>query len=325
LSIPALRAIKQKYHRAVIDIVVARQTLELAQEIKLFNRIFVYEKGIFKTVGLLLSLRKNKYGLAINMRTMASRFSSLKMFLFLKMINAKLLAGRDTNNFGFFFDLKVPETEPGSKYAMEYDIDMARALGADCSDRSIILELIPASIEKVDKILEENQVSKNDVLIGIHPGGMPSRRWPLENFRNLIEAISKEMNCKFVITGASQERDLAEKLSAAFEGKVINLAGKLGINELSALIKRCNLFISNDTGPMHFAAVLKTPLLAIFGPGQLTRFDPRMISDQATVLYKKTECAPCNNLVCDDLRCLKAIFVREAAQQALEILKSKGN
>jgi ADP-heptose:LPS heptosyltransferase len=72
---------------------------------------------------------------------------------------------------------------------------------------------------------------------------------------------------------------------------------------------------------MNIAAILKTPLVAIFGPGQIIRFDPRVISEKSTLLYKRADCAPCVRVECESRKCLKAISPQEVADAALRLLK----
>jgi ADP-heptose:LPS heptosyltransferase len=74
---------------------------------------------------------------------------------------------------------------------------------------------------------------------------------------------------------------------------------------------------------MHIAAILKTPLVAIFGPGSLVRFDPRNISDKVVVIYKKVDCSPCNKIKCESLECLKNIYPEEVISAASSLIKSK--
>jgi len=267
---------------------------------------------LFRHLKLLLKLRRKHFDLAINMRTLVTRSGARKIRLLLNIINARKTAGRDTDGRGSFLDTRIPETFPGKKYEMEYDIDTVNALGAEVKDKNIDFNIDEESINKVDKVLEKEGVSEDDTLIGIHLGGMPSRRWPIDNFSKVIDDINKRISCKFVITGGVDE----------INAKIIDLVGKLTIRELGALIKECNLFITNDTGPMHVAAILRIPLVAIFGPGDITRFDPRNISDKAIVLYKKVDCAPCEKVECEDLKCLKIILpeeVKEAIGKLLNI------
>ena len=323
LSTPAIRALKSLFSQATISVMVVPRVYEIINDSSYIDEAFIFHKSatkIFKNIKILLILRKRHFDLAINMRTLATKKSAKKIKFLLNIINPRIKMGRDTEGRGYFFDIKIPETDIG-KFEMEYDIDAVRALGGDVVDRSIDFNINKTHLEKVNKLLEKERVPENGVLIGIHPGGKPCHRWPLKNFTKVIDKLHKEISCKFVITGGKEELKLASKLmKITADAKMINLAGRLNIKELGALIKRCNLFISNDTGPMHVATILKTPLIAIFGPGCIKRYDPRYISDKAIVLYKKIECAPCERVTCDSMGCLKAILPEEVSETALRLL-----
>lgn len=328
LSAPSLRALRELYPQARISLMAVPRVFELVKDFSFIDESFVfYVDGgagkIFKNLETLLNLRKKHFDLAVNMRTLVSRRSALKIKFLLEIINPEIKAGRDTEGRGGFFDIKIPEKDFGEKYEMEYDIEMVRALGGEVRDKGIDFKIDEDSFKRVDRILEKGGVSRGDILIGIHPGGMPSRRWPMENFSKIIAEISPKIKCRFIITGGKEDLPLARKLIKITGAELINTAGIFNIKELGALITRCRVYIANDTGPMHLAAILKTPLVAIFGPGDIIRYDPRRISDKAMVLYKKMDCAPCNKVTCKSPECLKAISPEEAVEAVLELLKAK--
>lgn len=331
LSTPALKALRRHYVDSRISMLVVPRSYELVKDLTFVDEVFIMPSRfslksfcleIFSDLKLLVILRKKHFDLAINMRTLVSKKSAIKIKFLLDIINPKIKAGRNTDGYGRFLDIGIPETSLGQKYESEYDIDTVRALGAEVIDKTIDFEISQESIKKVEALLNEAGIRENDTLIGIHPGGTPSHRWPIENYAKVINEIYEKTSAKFVITGGKEDFGLAKKLILGKNARVLDLTGQLAIQELGALIKKCRLFISNDTGPMHIAAILKTPLVAIFGAGYLTRFDPRSISDKAVVLYKETDCAPCDRLDCDSIKCLKAITpgeVRQAAQALLTI------
>lgn len=327
LSTPALRAIKERYPDAAIDMMVVPRAAEVARSLSCIGEVFVFGIcGIYviKDILTLVGLRRKGYDLAVNMRTLVSRSGAEKMKFVLGMINPRVKAGRDTDGSGYFFDIRIPETLPGEKYEMEYDIDMARALGADVRDKKIDLAVGEESAAAVDKLLEEAGVARGDTLIGIHPGGSPSHRWPLGNFAKVIDELHRKFHCKFVITGDKGEKPLLQELRRMSRVPLALLPESAGIKELEALIRRCDLYICNDTGPMHIAAILGRPLVAIFGPGYIKRFDPRNISDKAAVLYKKAGCAPCDKPACPDMKCLKDISPAEVLAEAERLMSVKG-
>lgn len=328
LSTPALCALKNSYPNARITLLVIPRAAGLAGDLPYIDQTYCFKpyfglNALREDLRALLILRKKGFDLAINMRTLVSKISALKIKILLEIINPKVKAGRDTEGRGGFFDIKIPETDKGDKYEMEYDIDTVKALGAQEFNRNLTFDIDKGDEEKILSILRRESINESDILIGVNPAGMPSRRWPVENFASAIGRISKEIACKFIITGAVNESSLAKRIIGLSnkDADIIDLTGQLSLKELGALIKRYNCFISNDTGPMHIAAILNTPQVAIFGPGFLVRFDPRNISKRAIVLYKETECSPCNKKACRSMKCLKAISPDEVAKSALDLLK----
>lgn len=326
LSTPALRALKDNFPKTEISILVVPRVCDIAEDLPYIDKIYVFYPGynpisLFKDFSILAGLRRRHFDLLINMRTIVSKIGAAKIKLLLDIVNPKIKAGRDTNGWAKFFDIKTPETLVGQKYEMEYDIDMVRAIGAEVIGRNIDFKIDPQTIDRVDGILENKGIGKNDILIGIHLGGRSCRRWPIKNFAEVVDRISKKIPCKFMLTGDESESDLAKKLIEIANLKMINLCGKSTIKELGALIKRCNLYISNDTGPMHIAAIIKTPLVAIFVSGDFLRYDPGKISDKTIVLYKRVDCAPCNKVNCASMKCLKAISPDAVVQAGMSLLR----
>jgi len=325
LSTPALMALRSLYPRSCLCLLVAEQVVELTDGLPYIDKVFVLNLnfglfGALNNLRTLLSLRKKNIDIALNMRTLVSKISAFKIKFLLDIINPKLRIGRNTEGRGDFFDIKIHETDSGEKYEMEYDIETVTLLGAQVIDRGVDFMLNEDSIRKTREILEEEGIYENDMLIGIHPGGKQTHRWPIENFSKVIDEIHKKIPVKFIITGEWYEANLANKLKKITNTGLISMVGKLNIQELATLLKRCNLYISNDTGPIHIAAILKTPLIAIFGPGDIIRYDPRNISDKTIVLYKKFKCSPCNKLTCRSLQCLKTISPREIIEAAINLL-----
>jgi ADP-heptose:LPS heptosyltransferase len=332
LSLPALKALRKLYPSAIISMLVVNRVYEIIEDSPYLDKIFIFYVGyggklplkkLLTNLKTLWLLRKKKLDLAINMRTLVSKKSARKIKFLFNIINPRIKVGRDTQARGDFFDIKIPETDKGDMYEAKYDIDTVRALGAQDIDETIDFKINEKSMEEVNQILKKEGLWQEDILIGIHYGGRPASQWPIENFSRVIQEIGKKINCKFVITGGKEEARLGEKLVKITDIQIINLVAKFNIQQLAALIKRCNLFISTDTAPMHIAAILKTPLVAIFGPGSLVRFDPRNISDKVVVIYKKVDCSPCNKIKCESLECLKNIYPEEVISAASSLIKSK--
>lgn len=322
LSLPAVRAIRAAYPDVRIDAVVFDRVAELARDAGLFAHVSVWPACPLRDLLLTMRLRRERYDLAVNMRTMVSAASALKMRALFALIAPKKSAGRDTDGHGSFFDITIPETRRGLVHEIEYDVAMAAALGAPVDDAELSVTIGEAAEGAVTRLLAETGIGADDRIVGIHAGGPPSHRWPRECFAEVIAALAQEKKRVFVLTGSAAEREYLEPLAGVAGATVLNLAGRLSLKELCALISRCDLYISNDTGPLHFAAALDVPLVGIFGPGYLIRFDPRYISDKAVVVQGHAPCAPCDRLVCASRECLlriPAARVIEAAQKGLRV------
>ncbi|KPK97025.1 MAG: hypothetical protein AMJ95_11250 [Omnitrophica WOR_2 bacterium SM23_72] len=326
LSTPALRALRKTFPESELSLLATERIKELAKELSYIHEVFAFHVGyggmmpvgkLFVNLTTLLELRARHFDIAINMRTLGTDRGARNIRRLLGIIRPKKTAGRNTEGRGLFFDVSVPEHQNGQKHEMEYDLDTVQALGAKREDNKIDFPIEEASHHKVRCLLESEGIDPQAMLLGIHPGGIPSRRWPIENFARVIEEIKERINCWFVITGSGSEAELGKRLKAVDPASVSNLCGRLTLKELGALIFQCRLYISNDTGPMHIAALFNTPLIALFGPGDLTRYDPRVISDQAVVIYHKTECAPCDKFFCKTRPCLDRILPEEVIREAL--------
>jgi len=150
---------------------------------------------------------------------------------------------------------------------------------------------------------------------GLNPGAEygPAKRWPAERFAAAAAALVKQTNCRWLIFGASADRDLAESIAAAIRGTVgdpqsaVNLAGKTSLGELAAALKLCALLLTNDTGPMHLASAVGTPVVVLFGSTSPELTGP-WPSARVRILRAGVPCSPCFRRQCPiDLRCLTSI------------------
>lgn len=345
LSTPGLRALRKLYPDARIDFLGVPRTCDFARqflvsglshggtgthlfgEVVAFgaydekNRTFLVRR-FAQVLRLLLILRKKKFDMAINMRTLVSWLGAWKMACLFALVGARYRVGRDTAGRGFFLNIKIEESGAGDKHEMDYDLETVGLLGADVSDDSFDVGIFSdAAVEKtIEARLSGFGIRASDFLVAAYAGGAPSHRWPRENFSRALEAIAEKSGGVGLMLDAAPEGRSA--IAPAGKPKIFFLTESLSIQELAALLKRCRLFLTNDTGPMHIAAVLGVPMVAVFGPGYLTRFDPRRISERAVVVYKQADCAPCNKVECVSLKCLREIAPDEIVTAALGLIES---
>lgn len=171
--------------------------------------------------------------------------------------------------------------------------------------------------------LEKYGLSRKDTLIGINPGAAfgTAKCWPPHRFKELTEKLIKDTSKKVVFFGDQSGESLIKEICTNLPDSVINLSGKTNLRELIALIDQCNIFLSNDSGPMHIAAALKVPLVALFGSTNDIKTGPY---EHGTVIHKHVACSPCYKRVCPiDFKCMTRIQVEEVYQLILEKLFKK--
>lgn len=316
-SLPALRSLRARYPQSKISLLTLLRSQEAADNLySVVDEVFIY-----KDVFTLFFLRKKRFDMVINMRSMTSRLKAFKMSLLFLFLAAKYKAGRDTQERGFFLNIKLPETDRATMHDVDYNLNLMHLAGADTIDRGIELKIKDRDKQYIVDFLVRNNIKYNDMVIGINPTATwQTKRWPIENFSKLIDGLSKRIDCKLIITGTKEDMPLINKLNSALKAKPVLAAGQTNLGQLIALINRFSLLITNDGSPMHIASILKKPFIAIFGPTDTVRFGAYEDYRDAVILDKKIDCSPCFKKKCRSLKCLKSISPEEVLEAALKLL-----
>jgi heptosyltransferase-2 len=198
-----------------------------------------------------------------------------------------------------------------------------------------IKKLEPLKLDKKDKLAAESFIKENGIgkkIIGIHPGSGNTavfRRWSVDKFAALSDRLI-DIGYKIIATGTPSETELLQTLATKMKKKPV-IANRLTLKQFAALVRKFDLFISNDTGAMHIAAAMGTPTLGIFGPNSPVRYAP--FGKQHAWVYKWITCSPCIHVhkgivpeKCPlniDAQCIKMISVDEVFEKAKKMLKTK--
>lgn len=175
-----------------------------------------------------------------------------------------------------------------------------------------------------DTFLETQGISGSDAFVVLAPSTTwPTKCWPADRYAALGDALAKEHGCRIVLIGTADEGKALAQIASAMSVPVVVAAGALTFREAAALIARSCLLVSGDTGPMHVAAALGTPQVALFGATSPAWYGPRTPS--AISLLHEVPCGPCDQKECnqvdaDYLCCLKLISVEEARAAARQFL-----
>ena len=165
-------------------------------------------------------------------------------------------------------------------------------------------------------------VSGSPVRIAVCPGAEygPAKRWLPDRFAEVIRTVSADAGCRWHIVGTEKDLPVAEEIArlAGSPQNVENLCGRTTLAELIALLRQCALLVTNDTGTMHLADFLGTPLVALFGSTELSLTGPR--SPRSVVIRQKAECSPCFLRECPiDFRCMQDIPMEKVVEAVLAL------
>jgi heptosyltransferase-2 len=167
-------------------------------------------------------------------------------------------------------------------------------------------------------------IGPNEVVIGLNPGARfgSSKCWPAENFARLAELLQQRWNCRTLLLTGPGEEDLANRIEQLCQAQIINTsADRIGLADLKPVIKRCQLLITNDTGPRHYAVALGIPVVVIMGPT-----DPRYTQlnmNGTIVLRRELDCAPCHQKSCpENHECMTAITPQTVLDAAARLYRT---
>jgi heptosyltransferase-2 len=165
------------------------------------------------------------------------------------------------------------------------------------------------------------------ILLGLCPGAEygPAKRWPVENFAQAVIEVTRRLpNCAWLLLGSDADRVSCERIAQQAPDAVLNLVGKTSLRELLALLKLCRVLLSNDTGPMHAAAALGTPVVVPFGSTSSVLTGPGLPGDpRHRLIQSDVPCSPCFLRECPiDFRCMKSITVAQVADAVVQAVSS---
>ena len=188
-------------------------------------------------------------------------------------------AGLNSARRGIALHVGVPC--PADRHEAEIYLDVLRKTGIDVVDPRLHFSPQPADEATAQDLLVERGLADAVPLIAVHPGGganpgaeQSSKRWSPSNFGALVAQLSHALGARILLVGGPDDAGICKAIEQESDVSVVNVAGLLRFAQLGALIQRCHLFIGNDSSPMHLAAAVGTPVVALFGPTSPQKYGP---------------------------------------------------
>ncbi len=210
-------------------------------------------------------------------------------------------------------------------HEVERGLDLVSSIGLTTLETDLVLRVPAEARSQVPGALRARGVADDRPLVVIHPGcTMPARTYPWEMYAKVADGLVEELNASVVITGTSDEEDLVARVLGRMRCEAVGLAGALPFEEFCALVETADLVVTNNTGPMHVAAALKTPVVALFA---LTNPPEQWSPWRAPhrLLHHDVPCRICYSRVCPySHECLREVSPQMVIRAAEELLEESG-
>ena len=269
LALPALQAIRAKFPQARITALLGKSSAMVARLVDVFDEEIIVDRvelrdgsklrSINKIRRIVKETRRRKFDFVIDLHSL----SETNLLGFLSGARKRLYANRENRSLDFLGKFpENPPTEDKSKHISERYLDVLAPLGIENVDTFAHIAPRAENLEETRELFRSFGI-KNETLVGLFPGaGHPSRRWSLENFARLAERLLKQKNCRVLVFLGPEEADLAEEIEQKFPPETIVLK-PLKLLTFFAAVSKMRVFVSNDTGPMHLAAIAGASVVLI--------------------------------------------------------------
>jgi ADP-heptose:LPS heptosyltransferase len=259
LNIPAFRALKETFIHARLIALIDPYTRELAASLPFIDEIIEWTKGKHSLLAKLrlIKLLKRKN---IDMAVMFNPSKELNIVT--RLAGIPIRVGYD-RKWGFLLTHKIKDKKHlGEKHEIEYNLELVSLVGAKTEDKGLSISV---DDNIINDLLQDAGIRGYDNLIAIHPWTSdPVKQWPLEYFYRLAQRLIRELNLSVLIIGGKDELDKDLYFRNNLRDNLINMTGRMALKQLAALLKKCRLLISGDSGPVHLACAVNIPVIAIF-------------------------------------------------------------
>jgi len=330
-TLPALNAIRRHYPDARITWLVEEAACDLVAGHEALDRVLVSKRkrwlkdlrgpGCFKAVkeayNFLKELRDTRYDLILDFQAL------LKSGLLIALAKGERKIGFDRGlehmeHSYLFLNERIPAVDM-EHHALSRGLMLLNALGIPTPEVEYKLPLFDNDHQKVDNLLRRYEFENPQQIVAINPvAKWETKLWSNQKFAKLADSLIEHFVSGIVFTGSLNDRSTIDDIISKMRGRAANLAGETTLKMLATLYSRVQMVISTDTGPMHLAVAVETPVVALFGPTAPWRTGPYGAGHH--VVRAELECAPCFKQQCETTECMHQISMAQVLDGAKKIL-----
>lgn len=319
LATPTLQALKAAYPAARLTVVVNAGTEDVLLNHPDIDRIMTVEKKSFAAQWrLIAALRRSRYDSVIDL-TDGDRSAWLS---WLSGAPTRIGFNDEGRWRGRCYSHVVRST---ARHRIDRDLEALVPLGIAVLDRTPRLFLTYEDARQAEQLLGRLGLNSAAPLAVIQPGARYwFKAWPAERFAELADRLAGTFGYRVLIGGSEQDRRVAEQIASLATCKPVSLAGQASLRTFAAVLKKAALFVGNDSGAMHIAAAVGTPIVALFGPSNPAEWGPR--GSRVEAIYKGVDCRVCFHPTCErgEQNCMKQIAVDEVMTAARRVIATTG-
>jgi heptosyltransferase-2 len=315
MTLPALEAVRDCFPDSPISILAKPWVIPLFEAHPMVDEVIPMKieegplAGVKEIMKSSFTIRRKKFDMAILFQ------NAFEAALMVFLAGIKIRIGYNTDHRAILLSHPVMMNYDLIKeHQTGYYLSILKDFGCEAEPRDPRLFVSDNNMRKARKLLRDEGVKDGDLVVGLSPGAIfgPAKRWPPDRFAQIGDWAIERWNARIIILGSEREKDICDRVSETMNHPSINLCGKTGLGTAMALIKNCDLFLSNDSGLMHVAGALKIPLVAIFGSTNPKATGPGGSGSRSIIVRHDMECAPCLKPFCPkDFRCMLEIGTEE--------------
>lgn len=333
MTTPALRALKAARDERRLTLLTSSAGARVARLVPEIDDVIVYESPWMKATAprgdsapdhaMAARLRRRRFDAAAIFTVYSQSPLPSALLCFLADIPLRLAHAHE-NPYQLLTDW-VPDPEPAHdlRHEVRRQLDLVGTVGATTVDERLSLRVPPPARRRVRALLAGAGLA-DARWVAVHPGASaPSRRYPADGFAEAARRLVSAADCHIVLTGDASEREVTGHVARAIGERARSFAGQLDLGDLAALLAAAPVLISNNTGPVHIAAAVGTPVVDLYA---LTNPQHTPWAVPHRVLFHDVPCKNCHKSICPEAHhdCLRRVDPADVAAAALALLDRPG-
>ena len=310
MTTPIFRALKEKWPDVQITVLANPVNKNIVINNPFIDCILVYDrenkhKSLNSRLSFFKDVRKRGFDLVID----SYLDYELNTAIITRFVGCRYRLGFEFAGRGIFYNIRHPSNffpvPADKKHMIGYNIDLIGCIGVKADKKQPEIFLSADEKENASRLLEKYGVNTDNGIVGIHPGGnYESQRWPVERFAVISDYLIASYGAKIILFGGRDERSLISRFKDCAVRKPIIPEGP-NLREFISVVSHCNLFLCNNSGPLHIATALNIPTVSTMGPTVPFHWWP--CGDNHIVLRKDLDCSPCKKGICETHECMELI------------------